>query len=137
MVVTESDLFLFTLIWKCVYWFRIYWFITLCHSFGIVNMRFVVKVIFFPHYILREELRSWKVFYRIFLFLFFFSQMILWMNKLLFTENNFLHLLLEQFSALYVPKCLCLEYSSIKIHRRSVVKVVITLLIKQYSQPCL
>ena len=89
----------------------------LCYKFNFVNMRFVVKVIFFGTYfsllILQEDLFPWKVANKILLFPLLLSHMFPWMNKFLFTENNFLPRLIKEESILSkkVSKCLCLEYA--------------------------
>ena len=65
----------------------------LCHRFNFVNMRFAVKVIFFGTYfslLILQDLFSRKVCYKMLLFLFLLSHMFPWMNRFLFTENNFL-----------------------------------------------
>ena len=66
----------------------------LCHSFNFVNMRFVAKVEFFGIYfsliISSRRFTFTKVYYIILLSLYLLLHMFPWMNKFLFTENNFL-----------------------------------------------
>ena len=92
---------------------------SLCHSYNFVNMRFVVKVIFFPTKFYRKKC----------------SHIFSWMNKFLFTENNFLPRLINQ-EIYSSPGCSFqnvygLNTRSVKLHRRRVAKVIFALLIKQ------
>ena len=61
---------------------------SLCHSFNFVDMRFVVTVIFFPIKFYRKIYGHGK--FLEFCCFFFFSHIFPWMDKFLFTENNFL-----------------------------------------------
>ena len=106
---------------------------SLDYKFNFVNMIFPVKeAIFFPIKFCKKI--SWKVYYRIVLFLFLLLLMFLWMSKFFFAESNFLPRLIKQ-ESYSSPHCIFQRYyalnpRSIKILRRSVVKVSITLLIK-------
>ena len=98
---------------------------TLCHSFNFVNMRFV-KIIFFPVIYLHGKFITEFYF-------FLFSYMFSWMNKFLFTENMFLPRIIKQESCRCIFQGVyALNTGSIKILQKGVVKVLITLLIKQY-----
>ena len=106
----------------------------ICHSFSFANMRFLVKVIFF----LLNPTRRFTFMESLlqnFVISFFTSHMFPWMNKFLFTENSFLPRLIKQessWSSHYIFQSVyALNTRSIKLHRRSVVKVLIMLLIKQ------
>ena len=103
----------------------------LCHSF----MRFA-KVIFFPMKLYKKIYFHGKFIIEFILeFLFLLSHMFPWMNKFLITENMFLprlvryegcrslHCIFQNFQAL--------NTRSTRVLRMSVVKVLITLLIKQ------
>ena len=77
-------------------------------SYNFVNMIFAVKII-------QEDLLSWKLHNRIF---FFILTYVPWMNNFLVTENNFLPRYKKtgklQFSTLFLPRCLYLEYQQYK-----------------------
>ena len=105
------------------------------HSLNFVNMRFVVKVKFFPIKFYKKIYFHGNFITTFFLFSFLLSHMFPWMNKFLFTENNFLPRLINQescrsshfiFQSVYV-----LNTRSTKLLRKSVVKLLIMLLIKQ------
>ena len=114
----------------------------ICHNFNYVNMRFVVKVIFFPIKFYKKIYFHGK-FVTEFFYFFFYSHICslgswnynAWMNKFLFTENNFLPRLMKQESctSLYCifHSVYALNTRSIELIRRIVVKVLIMLLIKQ------
>ena len=100
-------------------------------------MRLVAKVIFFFPFKFYRNIYFYElqVYYRILLFLFLLSHIFPWVNKFLSTEDSFLPRLTKQesyssshciFQSVYA-----LNTRSIKIYRSSVVKVIITLLIKQ------
>ena len=117
------NLFLFALIWKCVQCFIIQnlmntFTILISHSFNFVNMTFIVKFrrIYFHGMFITE-------------LCFLFSHIFPWINKFLFTENNFLPRSIKQ-GSYSSPHCIfqsvySLNTRSIKIHRRSVVKVYV------------
>ena len=106
---------------------------SLCHFFNFVNMRFVVKVIFFSIKFYKKIYFRGK-FVTEFCF-FLLSLMFLWKNMFLFIENNFLFRLIKQGSYRFLycifQSIYTLNTHSIKILGRSFVKALITLLIKQ------
>ena len=100
---------------------------SLYHSFNFVNMRFVVKVIFFP-------IKFYKKIYfhgnfiTKFHFFFLLSYIFPWINKFLLTESYCLPRLIKQENC-RSGHCIlhgfyALNTRSIKILRRSAVKVV-------------
>ena len=106
---------------------------SLDHSFfNFANLRFVADVTFFPIKLYKKNYFHGKFITESFLFL--LPHMLSWMTKFLFTENNLLPRLIKQesYSSLH-----CIFQSayaltrSTKILRRNVVRVLITLLIKQ------
>ena len=106
---------------------------SLCHFFNFVNMRFVVKVIFFSIKFYKKIYFRGK-FVTEFCF-FLLSLMFLWKNMFLFIENDFLFRLIKQESYRFLycifQSIYTLNAHSIKILGRSFVKALITLLIKQ------
>ena len=90
---------------------------------------------FLVYLICEEDLISWKVTECNFFYSHICSLGWTWMNKFLFTENNLLPRLIKQESC-RSSHCIfqivyALNTRSIKLLRRSVVKVLIMLLIKQ------
>ena len=137
LVVLNSHLFLFALIWTPVYQFIIQnlmnTFRSFCHSFNFVNMTFVVKVPFsllisIGGLIFMENLLQ---------NFFFYSHQECQGTSLTynsFYRNNFISCLIKHESPSF-PHCIfqsgyVFNTCSIKIQRRSVVKVLIILLIK-------
>ena len=106
---------------------------SLCHFFNFVNMRFVVKVIFFSIKFYKKIYSRGK-FVTEFCF-FLLSLMFLWKNMFLFIENDFLFRLIKQESYRFLycifQSIYTLNTHSIKTLGRSFVKALITLLIKQ------
>ena len=106
---------------------------SLCHSFKFINMRFVRNVTFFP---IKSTKRFtfMEILLKNFVISFLLSHMFPWLNKFLLTENKqFFSLKQESYSG---PHCIfqsvyALNTRSIKTLRRSVARVLITLLIKQ------
>ena len=70
----------------------------LCHSFNFVNMRFVAKVVFFWNLFFINNFFKKIYFHKSLLhnFVYLLLHMFLWMNKFLFTENNFLPRLMNR-----------------------------------------
>ena len=108
---------------------------SLCHSFfNFVNLRFVAKVTFFPNNFYKKIYFHGKIITEFYFFFYFHMCSLEWLNSF-FTENNFLPHLIEQ-ESYSSPHCIfqsvyTLNTSTTKILRRSVVRVLITLLIKQ------
>ena len=73
----------------------------ICHSFNFVNMRFAVKVTFFPIKFYKKIYFHGK-FITEFCYFFFYSQQF---------SSSFDKTGKLQVFALYLPKCLCLEYA--------------------------
>ena len=100
---------------------------SLCHSFNFVNMRFIVKVIFFPIKFYKKLYFHGK-FITDFVVSFFILTYVP-LNKFVFTENNDLPCLIKQ-ESYSSPHCIfqsvhALNKRSIKILRRCVVKELI------------
>ena len=112
LIVTNNHLFLLAF-WNMKAFMCIPFYRSLCHSFNFVNMRFVVKVIFFPIKFMESLLQNFIIssFTLTYVPLDYLHA---WMNKFLFTENNFLPLLIKQ-ESYSSPHCifqnsLCIAY---------------------------
>ena len=85
----------------------------LCHIFSSENMRFVVDFDTFLYKIAQEDLLHKRFVTEFYFFFYFTFKYVLWMNKLLFTGNNFLLHLVKKESCssphCIFSKCSCLE----------------------------
>ena len=109
-------------------------FFQICHSFNFANVRFVVKIIFFPIKFYKKIYFHGK-FITEFCYSFFTITYVSLDEKIPFYRKQYSPSFNKtgelQVFALYFPKCLCLFMPSIRLLRGSVVKVLIMLLIKQ------